>query len=678
MLKTRLKRFAQLLSLLSLLLFTKLGNAQETPVSKLLITYIQELEQQFDIKFSYVDEEIRPIELHVPKSGTLQELLADIEKQTQIKISKLSDRYYTLLKSTTVDICGSVFDNYEQNTIPGATVQVLDSEIAIITDLDGNFSLENIARKSVLQIQHLGFKPLFITAEELVNRAPCATLVLAQNVQQLDEVVVIELLTSGLVKQPDASIEMNTEAFGILPGSIEPDVLQTVQALPGIKSIDETVSDINIRGGTNDQNLILWDGIKMYQSGHFFGLISAFNPYLTDKVTIIKNGTSAAYGDGVSGVISMQTKNELTEKFFGGAGFNFISADGYGQFPLGEKLAIQFSARRSITDFLNTPAYDQFSVRAFQDSEVTRNSNFFFYDFTGKLLYDINDKHKLRLSFININNSLNYDETKPDANQNSQSALDQANLSVGASMQSTWSKTFATTLNGYSSAYQLDSKNSTVNGLQSLLQTNKVLERGLKLNTIYSPAKTLNWMNGYQFSETGILNFTEVTQPPFNSDILEVMRTHSFFSELGYTSKNNDFIARAGVRLNYFDNPNTFTEFIPEPRLNLNYALTDRLKVEFLGEFKSQATNQIVDLEQNFLGIEKRRWILSDGAQLPITKSKQGSLGLNYDHRDLYISLEGFYKEVNDISTETQGFQNQFQFGGEVGKYEVKGIEFLI
>lgn len=64
---------------------------------------------------------------------------------------------------------------------------------------------------------------------------------------------------------------MNTAEFGILPGLIEPDILQTVQALPGIKSIDETVSDINVRGGTNDQNLILWNGIKMYQSGHFLG-----------------------------------------------------------------------------------------------------------------------------------------------------------------------------------------------------------------------------------------------------------------------------------------------------------------------------------------------------------------------------------------------------------------------
>ena len=108
----------------------------------------------------------------------------------------------------------------------------------------------------------------------------------------------------------------------------------------------------------------------MYQSGHFFGLISAFNPYLTDKVTIIRNGTPSNFGDGVSSVIQMETNNEISNTFFGGAGFNFISGDLYGQIPLKDNIAFQFSARRSTTDFLNTPTYDRFFDRAFQDTEV--------------------------------------------------------------------------------------------------------------------------------------------------------------------------------------------------------------------------------------------------------------------------------------------------------------------
>jgi hypothetical protein len=69
---------------------------------------------------------------------------------------------------------------------------------------------------------------------------------------------------------------------------LEPDILQSIQALPGVESTNESIANINVRGGTNDQNLMIWDNIKMYHSGHFFGLISAYNPNLTDKVIVKK------------------------------------------------------------------------------------------------------------------------------------------------------------------------------------------------------------------------------------------------------------------------------------------------------------------------------------------------------------------------------------------------------
>ncbi|MGB5459527.1 MAG: carboxypeptidase-like regulatory domain-containing protein, partial [Eudoraea sp.] len=278
------------------------GRAQVAtfPKNISLVSYIRQLEEDFDVKFSYVDEDLQPLLVDTPEGNSLQDILNDIQNQTQLIIKKLSERYYTLSKSTTVDICAFVLDNYSENTTSGASVEVLGSSISTVTDINGRFSLNNIPRKASIRIKHIGFKPKYVTAEDLVSKNPCTTLLFSLNYQQLDEVVVYKFLTTGLTKQTDGSITLNTEDFGILPGLLEPDVLQTVQALPGIKSIDETVSDINIRGGTNDQNLILWDDIKMYQSGHFFGLISAFNPYLTEHVTIIKDGTSAEYGDGVS------------------------------------------------------------------------------------------------------------------------------------------------------------------------------------------------------------------------------------------------------------------------------------------------------------------------------------------------------------------------------------------
>ena len=664
------------------------SQAQDTISQKIpLIDYLQKLENDFDIKFSYVDEALQTIQIKTPQQTILNAIIAEIESQTQLEISKLSERYYSLIKSNTLNICGQVLDNFEDNTIIGATVEVIGSNIAMITDSDGTFYLKKIPRKAIIRIRYLGYKVKYLSAEELTEASPCTKILMAQSYQELDEVVVYKLLTKGLVKKQDASIQLSVADFGILPGLIEPDVLQTVQALPGIKSIDETVSDINVRGGTNDQNLILWDGIKMYQSGHFFGLISAFNPYLVDKVNIIKNGTSAQYGDGVSSVISLETKNTLSDTFFGGGGFNFISGDAFGQISLSKKLALQFSGRRSTTDFLNSPTYNRFFDRAFQDSEIKensnqvenieRNENFYFYDFTGKLLYDINENHRARISFININNNLDYVETNTDNSSTSKSKLSQKNLSFGGTLESNWTDNFSTHFNLYYTNYNLDAQNN-FEDVQQLFQNNQILETAVKLSANYQFSGSLNWLNGYQFNEVGITNFTNVTQPPFNSNIKGVIRTHALFSELGYESMNKKLTARIGARFNAIENLNTFKEFIVEPRLNINYTLTKNIYASVQGEFKNQSTNQIIDLKQNFLGIEKRRWMLSDGETLPITKSKQASMSINYDKQRLYLGLEGFYKFVDGISTATQGFQNQDQFNGEIGSYEVKGVEFLI
>ena len=677
--KTRRNTLTSFLFFTLLLLFASTSTAQDRPNNKIgITTLIQELEARFNIKFSFIDADLKEMKVEVSNNSKLEPILDTIRRQTQLKIEKLNSRYYSISKSNTVTICAQVLDNFKKNTIPGASVQVLGSTVSGVTNSEGSFSFTDIPRKSVLQIKHLGFKTLFITAEELVQEQPCKILALAQKYQELDEVVVYRFLTKGLAKLEDGSIELNTKAFGILPGLIEPDILQTIQALPGIKSVDETVSDINIRGGTNDQNLILWDGIKMYQSGHFFGLISAFNPFLTDKITVVKNGTSTVYGDGVSGVLDMRTKNKIEATTFGGAGFNLMSGDAYAQIPIKDNLAVQFSGRRSYTDFLNTPTYDTFSEKAFQDSEIRTDSDFYFYDFTGKVLYNINPNQRVRLSLINIDNKLDYLETNDQDNSSVESNLDQANLSFGGTLESDWTANFSSNLNLYYTRYRLNALSISNNSQQRLIQNNRVVEKSVQLNTNLKFTKNLNWTNGYQLVETGIQNTTNINEPIFLSDIKGVVYTHGLFSEINYNSPNQKLIARAGARLNYIANINTFQKFRLEPRLNISYEIASNFKATLLGEFKSQSTNQIIDLEQNFLGIEKRRWILADEATLPVTTSKQGSFGINYDENSFYFGIEGFFKEVQGINVNTQGFQNQNQFNSEIGQYTNKGVEVLI
>ena len=282
------------------------------------------------------------------------------------------------------------------------------------------------------------------------------------------------------------------------------------------------------------------------------------------------------------------------------------------------------------------------------------------------------------MNFLSVSNLLNYSELDANTGQRTRSDLNQTNLSFSARLSSQWDETFSSEVDVYRTRYQLNARNTLSNANQTLFQKNQVNETGVKLVTTKKMASVFNWQNGYQFSRTNITNETDVTAPPVQRNVRDVLKTHALFSELSYTSPDDQIFVRAGLRANHFENPNSFNKILIEPRLSIKYALNNALNLQTLAEFKSQGINQIIDLEQNFLGIEKRRWIVSDGDALPLTQSKQGSLGLNYDQQNLYVGVEGFYKEVTGISTTTQGFQNQNQFSGETGRYNIKGIEFLI
>ncbi|MGB3607301.1 TonB-dependent receptor plug domain-containing protein [Psychroserpens sp.] len=505
--------------------------------------------------------------------------------------------------------------------------------------------------------------------------------------QKLEEVVITNFLTKGISKNSDGKINIKTEDFTILPGLIEPDILQSIQALPGIISIDERVSNINVRGGTHDQNLILWDGIKMYQSGHFFGLVSAFNPYLTEEVNVSKNGTSVKYGDGVSSVIDMRQSNSLDQDFEAGAGFNLINADAFVKLPLDEQTELQVSARRSVTDFILTPTYDQYVQRVFQDSdfsnpertnaEVTSNNErFYFYDISTKFLYNITDQDQFRFNFLTINNSLTYDQQSNDiASPPLKNTLEQRNFAGGFEYLKYWNNKITTTAQVYYTSYDLMATNFDLINDQRLDQDNRVNDLGVKINATNHIDDHLKLHSGYQFSEVIISNSENINNPDIISLTTEVVRTHSIYGEAEFTSENRNTYARIGLRTNYVEK---FSEFFTEPRLSVSHKLSNDFRLEILAEQKSQTTSQIIDLQNDFLGIENRRWMLSNDEDIPIIKSAQGAIGIHYNKDKLLISGEAFIKNVEGITSQSQGFQNQYQLVNAIGNYRVRGIDFLI
>ena len=500
-------------------------------------------------------------------------------------------------------------------------------------------------------------------------------------VEQLDEVFITKYLIKGLSISKQGHLIIKPKEFDLLPGLTEPDVLQTIQTLPSVLSVDETVSNINVRGGTHDQNLILWEGIKMYQSGHFFGLISAFNPYLTEKIQVTKNGSSAKYGDGVSSVIDMQLTDSIEQKSSYGVGVNLISVDGFAKTPISKNSNIQIAARRSLTDAVKTPTYNQYTKRVFQDSDlsntISSDETFYFYDVSAKYLHNVSPKDKFQVYGTLSKNTLDYKE-QANINENtsaSGSYLKQVNLAGGLSYSRHWNTKLTTTAEAYISNYNLNAANVDLANNQRLKQENEVFENTFKLHVDYSVSPYLKLEGGYQFFEVGISNFEDVNNPPFNSYIKEVIRTHSGYVEGQLSTKNQKTLLKIGARTNYISK---FKTLLVEPRARFNQQFLTFFKVELLGELKSQTTSQIIDLQKDFLGIEKRRWVLANNTTIPIIKSKQASLGLHFNKNRLLVSAEGFIKHVDGITTRSQGFQNQYQFTNATGRYKTYGIDFLI
>lgn len=509
---------------------------------------------------------------------------------------------------------------------------------------------------------------------------------ITNNIEALNEVLIFHYLAPGIAKNVDASITVNPSSIGILPGLIEPDVLQIVQAVPGIISVEEKISDINVRGGTHDQNLILYEGVKMYQTGHFFGLISGFNPYLIDAVTVYKNVSGPQFSEGVSSVIDISLKDNIQGANQSGAGLNFVAADAFSNFKLSENTRLMVSGRRSLTDVVFTPTFSQYRSRVFQDSDLSNNPSFttinsderfFFYDASLKVIHDLSDNDQITANLLFMNNSLSYAE---DATTDSDAAsltsgLDQRTYVASLSYEKSFSSQWSIKSQAFASRYALEATNLDVLNDQRLIQENSVTEYGFKLDAHYAVSKKLQTKYGYHYTETSVADLQDVSRPDFRSFTRNVLKQHSLYGEILFASKDDKRKLKVGGRGSYYKK---FDAIRLEPFANFQWQLDDSFSVDISAETKSQTTSQTIDLQDDFLGIEKRRWTLADEEENPIVRAKKASAGVVFSNKKLNVTIDGYYKKVEGISTRGQAFQNQFEFTTAIGDYSVTGVDVLV
>lgn len=662
--------------------------AQDRDKAILLKLVFENIQKKHQVTINYIEEEIALFKIIPPEENfTLEQKLDYITKKTKLEFNFNSDKYISVTNNKKLDkpICGYLIDSQTNLPVERATVTIKDSKYSVFSKANGYFELF-LRSPNDIEITHINYEKRTLPALDLYKE-DCPTIILTPIEYQLEEVITPVYLTKGITKKLDGSFEIKPKKFALLPGLTEPDVFQTMLQLPGIMSVDETISNINVRGGTHDQNLFLWNGIRLFQTGHFYGLISVLNPNLAQKVTINKNGSSAFYGESVSSTVAITTNSE-ENKTATSIGANMINVDFNSSFKLTQKSTIEISARRSLTDIWTSPTYKSYLNRVFQNTVVTNiaenqiiksevDENFFFYDASLKFHQKIKQKTNLIFNFITISNLLDVNQRRVEngIEIQRQSQLNQETLAGSLDFNTFWNDKTSTQIVAYGSFYKVNSENQAIEGNQIFNQENTILDTNFLLKNNHAINDKFIFKNGYQFNEIGIRNFDRVNSPLFSRKVKDILHNHALIAELDYHSANKKLNTTLGFRQNYISQ---LAKFISEPRLQLNYAFSNAFKIEVLGEVKSQTSAQIVDLQQDFLGIEKRRWTLANNNDVPVTKSNQASFGVSFKKHNWLISIDNFYKKVTGISSRSQNFQNQLELLKINGEYNVLGSEILI
>lgn len=517
--------------------------------------------------------------------------------------------------------------------------------------------------------------------------------------QLLDEVIIKEYLTAGINEKTDGSINMSPSELGILPGLTEPDILQSLQLIPGVQSPSETASELFIRGGTPDQNLILWDGIKMYHSGHFFGTISAFNPYITDEVKLYKRGTKAKYGSRISGVIDIKSDSDIPDKIKGGLGFNLTHFDAYLKTPLSDKTALLISARRSFTDVFNTPTFKNLSERVFQNTKISEGNKvfdddivsttkdfFYFSDFTIKAIVKPNENNEITFSNLFTKNKLDYEFLIEKFNEASGDRLDIINQGSSIAWKHNYSPTFNQTINLYYSKFDLDylGTNSITNEFKDeLRKQSRIDDFSFAFDTNWKVNALNSFGIGYQFSTNKVrylLGFSDSESPEdnFTNTNINKNNTHSLYIDYQFKKENKLFFD-AGLRANYIS---VVDRIFLEPRVQFSAKLNDNFRFKASAESLHQAISQVVEVNTQEFGLENQVWILSDDDIFPILKSTQFTAGILYSQNGWNLDIEGYVKNVNGLTSIssfiTEDFDGQIDDTFSDGSSNIVGLDFLL
>jgi hypothetical protein len=288
-------------------------------------------------------------------------------------------------------VSGYITDETSGEPLIGATIYEENTEKGTTTNVYGYYSITLDGEDAVLRFSYVGYNTqrLEFTLDKDIKWN-----VEMDPFNELDVVTVNASESNNIQESTQMStMDLSMEKVKALPVFLgEKDVMKTIQLLPGIQSGSEGSSGIYVRGGGPDQNLVLLDGVPVYNASHLFGFFSVFNADAINSVQVMKGGFPAHYGGRLSSVIDIRMKEGNSKELHGEGSIGLISAKLMLEGPIvKDKTSFAISGRRTYIDLLARPL-----IKTAAEDEGF--GGYFFYDLNAKLNHKFSDRSRLYAS----------------------------------------------------------------------------------------------------------------------------------------------------------------------------------------------------------------------------------------------------------------------------------------
>ena len=516
-------------------------------------------------------------------------------------------------------VYGFVTDSSSGEALIGANVFINDFNIGMATDVNGYYVLQEIKPGSYeVTVSYVGYELLKQNVIIVGNIAQKLDLVLREEVVVLTSVeVTAEKIKRKNNIQP-STVNLSPRMLRSAPALAEPDLFRTIQALPGVLTTSEFSTGLVIRGGNTDQNLILLDGVTVYNPSHLGGIFSNFIVDGVKEAELIKGAYNAEYGGRLSAVLNIISREGNQKKFEGKANLSLLSAQATLEGPF-YKGAWVFSGRRTYFDkiFQNVPSIPPY----------------YFYDIQSHIYSDITPKDRLSLSFYNGIDDLLFE------------TFGLAGRWGNNTLSAQYRRVFSEKLIGkFLYANSLFFTEFGLGGSNGLNSDNQIDDATVAANFSWFKSSESTVKFGAQLKYLGFL-YTNTFGDSLQFKIETKPKEFASYAKLKY-SPSEKFILEPGVRINLY---NVYSDSIfPDLRFGMKYLLTDDRYINFsVGNYHQFIATFQDDYNPTILD----QWIAVDNTVAP-AKSSQIVLGYEEYINDLYkLQVEGYYKDIKNLFT---------------------------